>query len=400
MMQDRPIRLSTEYVGKRWPLFWLAFKTSVLTVLTLGLYRFWAKTRMRRYYWSAIRPGAAPLEYVGDPWEKLLGFLIAVTFLAFYIGLVNLVLMFVSFSLLGGNGGAYLLSFVGLVPFYFYARYRARRYILARTRWLGLRFGMEKGAWHYSWRGVLHTLSAFLTLGLLWPRTTFLLEKFRTDRTYFGTAQFHQGGKWTMLYRGMIHLIPAILTLVGLIAYVVFQAINLTQPEAEDTIARALRYLPLLALWIIFGLAHYRAVTFCKLTEHKTIGAVQFRAYPSRWRLFWIYLLGNLATYLLVLLPALALIGLFVASPELFMDGQIAQPTALAITLFILTYFISFTLWGAAAHAFVTMPVARHLASSVHIRNAEALKAITQRPRDEMTHAEGFAEALDVGAAL
>lgn len=49
--------LQTSYSGSKGPLFRLAFKTGVLTVLTLGLYRFWMKTRMRRYYWSAIRPG-------------------------------------------------------------------------------------------------------------------------------------------------------------------------------------------------------------------------------------------------------------------------------------------------------------------------------------------------------
>ena len=106
-------------------MFWLALKTSFLTVLTLGLYRFWMKTRLRRWYWSAIRPGGSPLEYTGDPLEKLLGSLIAVVFLAFYIGIVNLLLMFLSFSLFQGNVAAYFLSFLGVIPLWFFARYRA-----------------------------------------------------------------------------------------------------------------------------------------------------------------------------------------------------------------------------------------------------------------------------------
>ena len=36
------------------------------------------------------RPGGHPMEYVGDPMEKLLGFFIAVVILTFYIGIVNL----------------------------------------------------------------------------------------------------------------------------------------------------------------------------------------------------------------------------------------------------------------------------------------------------------------------
>jgi hypothetical protein len=33
------------------------------------------KTRLRRWNWSSIRPDGLPLEYVGDPLEKLLGIL-------------------------------------------------------------------------------------------------------------------------------------------------------------------------------------------------------------------------------------------------------------------------------------------------------------------------------------
>ena len=61
------LNLATTYAGRRAGLFWLALKTSILTVLTLGIYRFWMKTRLRRYYWSSIRPGNTPLEYVGEP---------------------------------------------------------------------------------------------------------------------------------------------------------------------------------------------------------------------------------------------------------------------------------------------------------------------------------------------
>jgi hypothetical protein len=176
-------------------------RTGLLTVLTLGIYRFWMKTRLRRYYWSSVRPGGHPLEYVGEPMEKLLGFLIAVVALAFYIGIVNLILMYLSFALLHGNVTAYALSFVGVIPIWFYAMYRARRYVLARTRWRGLRFGVDPGAWGYAGRALLHWAITILSLGLLWPRMTFWLEKYKIDRTWLGNQRLHQGGRWQMLYR-------------------------------------------------------------------------------------------------------------------------------------------------------------------------------------------------------
>jgi len=70
--------MKVAFVGSRSALFWLALKSGFWTVLSLGFYRFSMKTRLRRWYWSAIRPGGHPLEYVGDPLEKLLGFFIAV----------------------------------------------------------------------------------------------------------------------------------------------------------------------------------------------------------------------------------------------------------------------------------------------------------------------------------
>ncbi|NBT31155.1 MAG: DUF898 family protein, partial [Rhodobacteraceae bacterium] len=64
--------LLTEFVGQRGDVFGLAFRAGVITILTLGFYRFWMKTRLRRWYWSSIRPGGVPMEYTGDPVEKLL----------------------------------------------------------------------------------------------------------------------------------------------------------------------------------------------------------------------------------------------------------------------------------------------------------------------------------------
>ena len=126
--------LSVDCAARRGPLFRLALWTGFLTVITLGFYRFWMKSRLRRWYWSSVRPGGLPLEYVGEPLEKLLGFLIAVALLAFYIGVVNLLLMFMSLSVFEGAAPAFLLSFAGVIPLWFYARYRARRYVLSRTR--------------------------------------------------------------------------------------------------------------------------------------------------------------------------------------------------------------------------------------------------------------------------
>jgi len=392
--------LSTEYAGRGAPLFRLALRTGVLTVLTLGFYRFWMKTRMRRYYWSAIRPGGQPLEFVGRPTEMLTGFLTAVVVLAFYIGVVNLVLMFLSFSFFKGDAPAYLLSFLGLAPMIFFAQYRARRYILARTRWRGIRFGLEPGVKGYVGRAILWWLATIATAGILWPVKTFELEKYKTDRTFYGDARFEQTGNRWSLMGAMKHVYLGAAITGG-----AFAVVGLT----EDPIW--IIAIVMGALWIGLGLGYWRAESFKRLTEAKRLGEVGFRCRPRGGKIVGVYLLGGLAitALLIALLFALGVaIGLLfaVVDPALLEEGfdnlgQLSALPAWVATLFGLTaYFAMFVFWGVLREVFITMPIARHLAESTEIVNPDALNGIRQRARDEFAEAEGFADALPLGDGI
>ena len=159
--------LNGRYTGAIGAFFWLNFRLGLLTLITLGLYRFWARTRVRRYMWSATSPGGDPFEYTGTGLEKLLGFLVAMVVLAVVLGIMQLLLFYAGMSVFSGYANeAELqvqiaiaqLSLLALYPLILFARYRARRYIMARTRWRGLRFGMESEAFGYMWRGLAHGL--------------------------------------------------------------------------------------------------------------------------------------------------------------------------------------------------------------------------------------------------
>lgn len=394
--------LETDYAGRRWPLFRLALKSSLLTVLTLGFYRFWMKTRLRRFYWSAIRPGGVPLEYTGTGLEKLMGFLVAVVVMAFYIGIVNLILVFFSLSVLNDSFTAYALSFVGVVPIYFYAQYRARRYVLARTRWRGLRFGIEPAAWSYAWRALLHWLATILSLGILLPRQVFWLEKFRIDRTWYGQARFHQGGRWTMLLRDARQMyIGMAITALSIAGGLWFD---------EGMFALLAIGLP----WLVIGFLRFRVGAFRRMAAEKRLGeGLAFRARPRTGRVLGIYVFGGLLTYgsLILFLGgflalALILVSLiepsgingydFTAlfrSPDPLLRWGAAGGAALG-------YFSLFILWGVLSQTFITLPMLRHYAETVTVTGSHHLPAISQRARDAFSEAEGFAEALDIGAAI
>ncbi|WP_299791613.1 DUF898 family protein [uncultured Marivita sp.] len=391
--------MTTDVVGHRSALFWLALKTGVLTVLTLGFYRFWMRTRLRRWYWSAIRPGGHPLEYVGDPVEKLLGFLFAVVVLAFYIGVVNLVLMFASFSLFQDNFAAYVSSLVGVIPLWFFAQYRARRYVLARTRWRGLRFGLEPGAWGYAWRAVVHWLVTILSAGLLLPRMTFWLEKYKVDRTFFGTARMTQGGTWTMLYPAMKPLFLALG--IGLLGGAAILSENIPVGAGLCVIAGFVGF---------YGLFHYRVETLRRLTETKSINGVSLDLAPNAFRVMMIYVLGSLLAASAVFIPMvlLGILLLLIQSADMLaemgLEDTIAPIAGLGryaiIAISVMIYFSIFLLWSALTNVFVTLPVIRHYFSTLTLYPAAAIDDIRQRPRDEFAEAEGFADALDVGASL
>ncbi|WP_439121637.1 DUF898 family protein [Marivita sp.] len=394
-----PDTLITDVTGSRGALFWLALKTGVFTVLTLGFYRFWMRTRLRRWYWSAIRPGGHPLEYVGDPIEKLLGFLFAVVVLAFYIGIVNLFLMFASFSLFQDNFAAYAVSLVGVIPLWFFAKYRARRYILARTRWRGLRFGLEPGAWGYAWRAVFHWIVTILSLGLLMPRMTFWLEKYKVDRTFYGTARMAQGGTWTMLYPAMWPMFVAL-----------FIAVIGGGAIASGNLPVGIGMCIIAGLIGLYGLVYYRVETLRRLTEAKTINGVSLRLSPNAFRVMMIYALGTLLAAAAVFVP-MVILGLMLAViqsaetlAEMGMEDMVAPIAGLGryaiIAASIAIYFTIFLLWSALTNVFITLPVIRHYFSTLTLSPDTAVADIRQRPRDEFAEAEGFADALDVGASL
>ncbi|WP_204113002.1 DUF898 family protein [Shimia biformata] len=384
------------FTGGKWRMFLLAGRTGALTVLTLGFYRFWMKTRLRRWYWSAVRIGNFPLEYVGDPLEKLLGFLIAVVFLAFYIGVVNLLLMFASFSLFQGSFPAYFLSLLGVLPLWFYARYRAWRYVLARTRWRGIRFGLAAGAWGYAWRALVHWALAILTLGILWPRKTFWLEKYRTDRTWYGSHRLQQGGRWRDLLGAMKHLYVSVGIAAAMVGY---GAIT----ESVDMVVRSL----VLSPWIAYGLAFWRARSFSILTRNKTAHGITFESQARPARIFGIYVLGYsisgfIALFVLVplVLVAAAIFSGFGFGATLDLGPLDDLPSWFLSLLGAVLYFSLFLVWGALRHAFVTVPLWAHFTETLTVLDHDGLKNVHQRARDEFEEAEGFAEALDVGAAI
>ena len=74
---SRPVRFTGE-AGAFWRLL---LRGALLLAVTLGIYRFWLATDVRRFLWSNTEIAGESLEYNGTAAELLIGFLIAIALL-------------------------------------------------------------------------------------------------------------------------------------------------------------------------------------------------------------------------------------------------------------------------------------------------------------------------------
>jgi uncharacterized membrane protein YjgN (DUF898 family) len=195
---------------------------NMLVMMTLGIYRFWLATDVRRFLWANTELAGLSFEYSGTARELLLGFLIAIAILAplnagFFITMLEL-------DPLGGVTG--VVSFALLTVFGHYAVYRARRYRLTRTIYRGVRFLQEGSAWRYAACALFWWTLIVLTLGLAYPFAQARLESFKMRYTSFGDLQGRfEGTGLSLFLRGIVMWILTVVPLiVGLVA--TFSSIN------------------------------------------------------------------------------------------------------------------------------------------------------------------------------
>jgi uncharacterized membrane protein YjgN (DUF898 family) len=189
------------FMGDRRAYWRLMIRGTVLQVVTLGIYRFWQFTDMRRFLWSSTTIDGESLEYTGTPVELLLGFLMAIGILVPIYGLI-----FVGTLELGMiSQFSSLFGLAALTIFGQYAVYRARRYRLTRTVLRGVRFHQTGSGWIYALSAARWMLVNALTIGLTYPWALASLERYKMRHTFYGDV----GGKfvgagWRLFFRGIL----------------------------------------------------------------------------------------------------------------------------------------------------------------------------------------------------
>lgn len=292
---------------------WIGFYSSIFTLLTLTIFRFWARTIVRRRLWADTTIGGTPLEYTGKGSELFVGFLIAiVTVMVPFVGAI------VAAQLLLGNPIYVAIVFLVVYLAFFIligvAIFLARRYQLSRTNWRGVRFEQRGSPWAYGLTAFGYGLLSIITLGWFAPAMRLRLEKRMWDNAYFGDMAFSydnsKEARTEPVYKSYI------LAYIGSILYYVAVFGGMHQfgllesmgaggaPNLRDVgILYALLFGGVFLL--IFFVAWHEAVMIRQITKSISLGDVKLKSTFSTWDL-----IGLVFTNILLVIFTLGFGGL------------------------------------------------------------------------------------------
>ncbi len=411
VMAAAPSAGAVRFLGKEGVYWRLRVRGAALLLVTLGLYRFWFATDVRRYLWSNTEIGGDSLEYTGLATELLGGFLIALAILApLYTAIAGIALAFDAEE--GSTGIALFLLVLLLGQF---ALYRARRYRLTRTVLRGVRFDQHGSAWRYALYALVWWGLAIVTLGLAYPWAQASLQRYKMRHTSYGDLQGKFAGTGrTLFLRGiaiwLLIVAPTVFAVLALATLVDWGAVNAACAQGDDETKKKLvdAFLDRGAGMVgaVFGLSILAAVllwpVFQALVMRWWISGLRFGpiAVTSHLRTGQVYrvylrfiahvLMFVLATLVLAAaaFTAIGIIGVF-AAPE------VKQLIVSAISLLLYV----FVALGISTIYQVSVPFAmwRLGAQTAELSGVEALESVRASGAVSSALGEGLADALGVG---
>jgi len=404
---------SVRFLGKRRDYWRLLVRGGALLMVTLGIYRFWLATDVRRFLWSNTEVAGESLEYTGTPFELLIGFLMAIAILipiyaAIFLAALDLGIV----GKLSGMLGFVLLALLGQ-----YASYRARRYRLTRTIFRGLRFHQDGSAWRYAFCALFWWTMTTITLGLAYPWQQSRLERFKMRNTYYGDlAGSFEGSAFRLFLRGLpmwlLVVGPLVLAAGALIETVDWLALaNVAQQGGDDVFARlegaspgfgrAIVFAMLMAGVAVFAFAllypAFQAMVLRWWTSGLRFGDIEVRSQLRTWHIYrayfrflWIAILFSIVVSVAAI-PAAMLIG-SVGDANSSIGKEILATGILLVGYVIVALGYS-TIYGAT----VKLSLWQLGVESLQLSGLAALDRVTATGGPSSALGEGLADALHVG---
>lgn len=361
--------LSVTFSGARSEFFRLVSRGAAIELITLGFYRFWLATDIRRHLWVNTSVDGDSAEYTGRGKELLIGFLFAMAILV----PIYLAYFLVTVEAERYEGFASIPLLISFYAFGQFAIYRARRYRLTRTVWRGVRFWMDGSGWAYAGRAMLWTLLAVLTLGLAWPWRAAALERYKMRHSHYGDLRGDFEGRGWEFFKQAWYL-----WLIAPFAILLF---------------------PLLP----FVYAQFKAVEWRWWLSGIRFGEVRLESTMSRgaliglyWKVIgWAMLLGTVFLAYLVLCIFLAA-SIDGSSIETFFKTEAFAKSIPLMVLLGIGYLALALAMNVVMRVYLMRDLWVRVLSSTIVHNIGAAANVTARGELANALGEGFADGLDV----
>ncbi|MFO0775008.1 MAG: DUF898 family protein [Nitrospiraceae bacterium] len=185
-------RLSFSGSGRT--LFGIHIVNVCLTLITLTIYSFWAKVRVRKFLYSQSAFAGDRFAYHGTGRELMNGATKATLVFGIpYLALSN------APQLMGGSttviAVSQILSVLLALTFLPVAIVGARRYRLSRSSWRGIRFSFHGQAAEFMKLYIPHALLAIVTLGATYPLLDMKRQAYLVRHSALGTERFSFDGQ-------------------------------------------------------------------------------------------------------------------------------------------------------------------------------------------------------------
>jgi uncharacterized membrane protein YjgN (DUF898 family) len=391
----------------------LLVRGSLLLALTLGIYRFWLATDVRRFLWGNTEIAGDYLEYSGTARELLLGFLMALAVLVPVYALFFLAAL--DAGLVGTLSG--VLAFLVLALLGQFAVYRARRYRLTRTIFRGVRLYQTGSAWRYAFTSALWWVLTIVTAGLALPWGTAVLERYKLRHTHYGTLQGSFAGTGTSLFfRGILlwlivigPLVAGAIFALGTVNWLGLAAVagsgaDLAEQLAilQSELAAAVVIASSALGWSVLAAAllypAYRAIVLRWWISGLRLGEATAASRLGAGEIYRVYLrfIGYSVLFgmLAVMLSGVALVAFGGLTPSF---GKSATSEIAAAVLAIATYVFIMLGYSVIYQATVTIRFWRLSFETTEITGLRALDKVEARGAAGSPFGEGLADALDVG---
>ena len=403
------------FLGQRRSYWRLLIRGAALLMVTLGIYRFWLATDVRRFLWSNTEIAGEALEYTGTALELLHGFLVAIGILipvyaGFFLAALDL-------GILGKSSG--VIAFAALGVLGQYAIYRARRYRLTRTIYRGLRFHQQGSAWVYALRAMLWWIITALTFGLAYPFQIASLERYKMRNTFYGdlAGSFEASG-FALFVRGLpmwlLLFAPFVLAARGFMGAVDWKALTDALAQGgDDVMSKIEGGNPGLGAAIVFAILMAGAsITFAALlypvfqtvvlrwwSSGLRFGDIKLR---SRLRMRHLYdAYARFVGYAMLFSVAMGIVGALVLVPMgvAVSIGKVATAGQIAATLVLLVGYVITALGLSTIYrATVLLSLWQLGMESLHLSGLSALEKVKATGRPSSALGEGLADALNVGS--